>query len=184
MEVTEFLDGNRRSVSWSLPDTGWSDVAQTIDTFLAEAIATISVECTEYKFHWLEICLWGSRLLVYPSENGPFAGERTEPIYYQLCMSYFESEFNKLNPAGDAAIYDQQAAKLLRLVWDRVERCLREGSAHAALTAARHQHSFKLAAFDYDPREGMFQLPTLDELAAEELRLEYKLYQEKLAKEC
>jgi hypothetical protein len=174
MEIAQFQNGIARCVSWSLADTGWDDLARTFDTFLSEAISVIAAECPDGQFNWLEICLWDTRLLVYPSEKGPMAGEPKEPIYYQLEMGHIRSEQDKIDRSGTLDNHEDQLTALSLRVWARVEECLQTGKTYGVFTAARAQHRFKVAGFDYDPHEGIFRLSAVDPAAFEQMRNDYR----------
>ena len=163
MDVSEFHDDGVRCIGWSLPNSGWDDLSATICQFLTDALTGILQECSGEQLNWIEMNYWpdSGRLMVFPSQSGPL-GDRDEPIFFQLCSGYLTEEWNRI-----AAIVDQpeqqerQWEKLATRLWDRVSVCLSTGDAGETLKLAREKQTIKLAAYHYNPGEGIFRLPEL-----------------------
>jgi hypothetical protein len=171
MQVLESEDGRRRCVHWELPDSGWEDVAQSIDPFLVEAIRAVTAEYAGEAVEWLEINHWPDtgRLMVFPAQDGPY-GNRGERVYFELDSGYLENEFRRIADSLPDEEREDAWETLGRTVWRRTGDCLRCGQASRQLAEARKVHRLRLAAFDYCFGEGLFHLSELDEEAAGEMR--------------
>src|SRR5947209_3799910 len=97
MEITEFQDGNVRCPCWCFPDEGWDELCRKLDDFLCEAILAVSAAYQVKPAAWLEVNHWpdSGRLIVYPSDNGPFGG-RNETICFQLFSDFLQHEFDRI----------------------------------------------------------------------------------------
>lgn len=162
MEITEFQDGSMRCVCWQLPNHGWNDVAEKLDDFLAECFLTIEARYPDKPVTWVELNFRpdGGRLIVFPSDEGPF-GDRNERICYQLFSDHLQQQFDQTCGAEDElkqAEWDGIEKKL----WDRVGECLTAGKAHNAISLMRATHPMKIAGFNYNAGEGLFRLPHFD----------------------
>src|SRR5262249_22614701 len=153
----EFADGDCRCVSWLVPDAGREDAIRHIDPFLSAAIRGIAAAHDGEPVEWLELNHWPSsgRLMVYPSRHGPFGG-RTARSYFQLCSDYFEGEWRRIGSSSVVdELKDRSLGELSDRLWRAVGESLRRGAAWKALAEARRIHPCRLAAFDYEPGEGL-----------------------------
>jgi hypothetical protein len=170
MEITEFHDGGTKCPCWRLPNLGWDDVSDKLDTYLSECFRTIAAAYTDKPVAWIELNYWPDtgRFIVFPSDDGPF-GDRNEKVCFQLFSDYLQQEFDRICELPDEqrqAEWDALGQKL----WNRVGDCLKDGEAQAALSSARLSHPMKIAAFDYDAGEGLFHLPDIDTSASTEMK--------------
>lgn len=161
---------------WNLADYGWAHLTQQLDEFLSTAIARVEAVYDKFPANWLELNCWpdSGRLIVYPSTEGPF-GERDEKVFLQLFSDYLRSEFDRIGSL-DRDQQDQEWDALGERFWGAIEACLTTGKARAALSAARRSSPLRIAAFDYEPGEGLFHLGALDQATTAEINRQLAAY--------
>lgn len=174
MEIIEFPVGSGRCICWCLPNRGWDDFSRTLDDYLAQCFRSIAAAYPDKPVAWVVLNYWpdSGRLIVFPSDLGAF-GDRNERVCFQLCSDHLEMEFDRT-----CELADEQAElewdELEKKMWNCVDECLKSGNAQHVLSFTRFSHPMRLAAFDYDPGEGLFQLPHFDPVATAEMNRQFE----------
>lgn len=145
--------------------------------FISTAIDDMVKEYQDPRIEWLEIMTDGpvvaadgdyQAVNVTPTVDGPFGDGETR-LTYRLYSKLLRDELNADLTSDVEPDYDA----VDRRFWRIVEECLTSERSYIALTKARTIHAMRLAAYAYDPREGMHYLPNLVDA---EFDLQYQQY--------
>jgi hypothetical protein len=167
IEKTTWLLNNKcRFVDWKHPNEGYDTFKEVGDLFISTAIDDIAAEYRGEYVEWLEIMENGPVVFpnnqdyrvieITPTRHGPFTDPDMQ-LCYRLHTKLWQDEIATLPP--EAEEFDYKAISLR--FWDIIAECLTSERAYIALAKARTSHPMRLAAYAYDPAEGMHYLPNL-----------------------
>ncbi len=162
---------------WKLADRGWDDLRDRLDEFLSTAVTRIASVYGKEPAKWLELNYWpdSGRFIAYPSSDGPF-GDCDERVFVQLFSDLLEAEWQRSAKSGIADEENDEFNALSQRLWNSIGESLATGKASEALIVARALHPLQVAAFNYEPGEGLFYLTDLDDAVTTEIMRQFAAY--------